>query len=217
MPVSPRQLYRFVITGELHGQMTQTLFHAISPTNSTAGTVAVEVSIMYTEFVNNVIPAYKAFCSQEWHLLSVSLIQLTANPGIIVDGAFTGGGVQTDNSLPSFCAGVLSLRTGLTGRTKHGRLYIPGVSENLSSASKLEGNYLGVLQSLGNLLVNRYGASGSTNIIRLGVFSRKLGVVRNPGPPPSLTYSTNGLTIITAAIARPEIATMRKRKLARGQ
>lgn len=216
MPVSPRQLWRFIIAGQLHGQLTQTLFHAISPTNSTANTAAVEASIMYTEFANNVIPAYKLFCSQEWQINSLTLIQLTADPGIIVDGTMVGNGAQVGNSLPSFCAGVLSLRSGLTGRTRHGRLYLPGVAEDLTSASKLEAGYFGVLQNFGNLLRDRYGSSGSTNIIRLGIFSRKLGVTRIGGIVPKLSYSTAGFTQLTGCIARPEIGSMRRRKLARG-
>jgi hypothetical protein len=171
---------------------------------------------MFTEFVNNVIPPYKLFCNQEWALKSISLLQLTANPGIIVDGAFSGNGAQVGNSLPSFCAGVLSLRSGLTGRSRHGRIYLPGVAEDLTSASKLEANYLGLLQNFGNLLRDRYGSSGTTNIIRLGIFSRKLGVTRIGGLVPSLSYSTAGFTQLTGCIARPEIGSMRRRKLARG-
>lgn len=124
--------------------------------------------------------------------------------------------MQTGNSLPSFCAGLLSLRTGLTGRSRVGRIYVPGVAEDLSDNSRLEGAYTSVLQTLGSTLLTRYGPSGSFAHCRIGVFSRKLGVVRNPLPTPTLSYNLNGWTQITAFIARNEIATQRKRKLARG-
>lgn len=217
MPVSPRQLYRIKIIGELHGQLTETAFWFRGADTSTWTTAQNELTSLNSHFVANIVPAYKLFCNQQWTHKTTLSTQMTAVPGYFIDNVGSGGGTQVADSLPSYCAGLLSLRTGLTGRSRVGRIYVPGVSEDLSSNSRLEDQYLTILQSLGSALLNFYGPSGSFAHARVGVFSRKLGVTRNPGPPPSLSYSLNGWTQVTAFIARREIATQRKRKLARGQ
>lgn len=217
MPVTPRQLYMIKIIGELHGQLTETRFWLRGGDSSPASTVQAEITSLNSDFLAQIVPAYKAFCNQEWAAKTMLTVQMTAKPGIFIDNVLSGGGVQTGNALPSYCAGLLSLRTGLTGRSRVGRIYVPGCAEDLCSNSRLEGSYVGLLQSLGTALLNRYGPSGLSGYGRIGVFSRVLGVTRSAGPPPSLSYSINGWTQVTTFIARPEIATQRKRKLARGQ
>lgn len=217
MPVTPRQLYQVKLIGELHGQLTETRFWLRGGDSSPASTVAAEIAGIRLPFINTIIPAIKSFCNQEWHAKTLLTVQMSVRPGIFIDDVLTGGGSQVGDSLPSFCAGLLSLRTGLTGRERVGRIYLPGVAEDFSQDSRLAGDYLGILQSIGNTLLSTFGPSGSTGYGRIGVFSRKLGVTRNIGPPPTLSYSINGWTQITSFIARPEVATMRKRKLARGQ
>lgn len=213
MPLSPLQLYCAKLIGELHGQTTETRFWLRGGTSSPASTVAAELQGIRNDMITYVVPAVKAFASQEWHAKTLLTIQMSARPGSFIDDVLSGGGSQVGDSLPSFCAGLLSLRTGLTGRSRVGRIYLPGVAEDFSQDSKLAGDYLGILQSLGSTLLARFGPSGATGYGRIGVFSRKLGVTRNPGPPPTLAYSTAGWTQITSFIARPEVASMRKRKL----
>lgn len=217
MTMTPRGLYRVKIIGELHGQLTETALNFRGADSNSYTTYLAELQALHDDVIANVLTPLKAFCNQEWKLKTVLSIQLNPRPGVMIETIQTGGGIQVGNSLPSFCAGLLSLRTGLTGRSNHGRLFIPGVSEDLSSLSKLEGNYLSTLQSLGSTLVTRYGTSGAANSARLGVFSRKLGITRMPGPPPYLVYDPAKLQIISQVVARPEVATQRKRKLARGQ
>lgn len=217
MPLTPRQLYRVIITGELHGQQTMNLFHFRGADSSPASTITAEITNLYNDFNTNVIPAYKLCICQEWQAKSLKVVQLTANPGAFIDQVLVGNGAQTGDSLPSHDAGVLSFRTGLTGRTRAGRIYVPGVPEDNSASSRYEVGLLSVVQSLGTLLVNRYGPTGTSSSGRFGVFSRKMGVIRHPGPPPWLEYTLTGWTQITAAIARPELGTMRKRKQHHGE
>lgn len=217
MPVTPRQLYRIKVIGELHGQYTQNEFWFRGSDSSPASTVTVEIGAINNHFRDNVIPLIKNFASQEWAAKTMLTVQMSANPGIFIDNVLSGGGIQLEHSLPSYCAGLLSLRTGLTGRSRVGRIYVPGVAEDRSQLSRLEGDYLAILQTLGNSLLGYYGSSGSHAYGRIGVFSRRLGTVRNAGPPPWISYNLNGWTQITTFIARSEVATIRKRKLARGQ
>lgn len=168
-------------------------------------------------FITNIMPKWLLFCNQEWVAKTLVGVTLIPKQAVFIEKRFaSGSGSQPDNSLPSFCAGLLSLRTGAGGRNRIGRLYVPGVAETLSSISRLEGVYLGLLSDLGNKLVTQYGPNGAYPWVHYGVFSRKLGVTRVVGPPPTLNYSHAGFQTVSNIIARPEIATIRRRKLARG-
>lgn len=217
MPVSPLQLYMFMIVGELHQQLTVTRLWFRGHTASPASTVAIELSNIKTGVVNSILPAYRNFLSSAWHGNHLLAMNMTTVPRIMIDEVISASGVQDAISLPSFNAGVLSLRTGLSGRTRNGRLFLPSPSSGDCDGSRLTGASLGLLQAFGNTLLNVFGPTGTNAYGRIGVFSRKLGVTRNAGPPPSLSYSIAGWTAVTEVIARSEIATMRKRKLGRGQ
>jgi hypothetical protein len=218
MPLSPLGLYRVTLIGELHGQATQTAFHF--QTNSSGNVnnnYSTELQDLMANFITNIVPKVQLFAGQEWAGKTVLGITLIPKATVFVEMRLANGtGTQPDQCLPSFCAGLLSLRTGAGGRSRIGRLYIPGVAEGLSSNSKLEGSYLSLLSGIGAALLQQYGPSGGFPYVRYGVFSRKLGVTRNPGPPATLSYSSAGWMMINSIIARPEIATQRRRKLARG-
>jgi len=185
---------------------------------STITTYSAEAQSIANDFLLGVLPLIQQWASDDWHVKSVLIVTLIPSPGVLIENRLAGGeGFQGGDSLPSFCAGLLSFRTGISGRSAHGRLYLPGVPEDLVSESRLEGVSLGQLQAIGTQLVTRYGVAGTFANARYGVFSRRLGVTRDPGPPPRLVYSTAGFFTVNSSIARPEVATIRKRKLARGQ
>lgn len=218
MAVTPTGLYRAIVIGKIHEQLTQTAFHFRALTTSPHSSHAAEASAITSDINTFIIPKMQAFASDDWTALSILTVSLIPRPGVLTElrlGNATG--FQPDESLPSFCAGLLSLRTGIAGRSAHGRIYVPGVPENALDASKLTGTALGLLSDIGAALIARFGNTGSSNFARFSVFSRKLGVTRNPGPPATYSYSLNGAMTVTSIIARPEIATMRKRKLQIGQ
>jgi hypothetical protein len=218
MPLTPRGLYRLKLIGELHGQLTETAFHFITSENSGYTSYTSEMNDLMDRFLQSILPKYQLFASQQWAAKTLTGITLVpAQEAFIEKRIANGTGAQSDDSLPSFCAGLLSLRTGKGGRSRIGRLYLPGVAESLSSQSRLEGVYLGLLTDFGSALTATFGNNGAYPWNRYGVFSRKLGVTRVLLPFPHLTYSSAGFTIVTNTVARPEIATMRRRKLARGQ
>lgn len=218
MPLNPLGLYRLKVIGELHGQLTDTSFHFRTHTASTQTTYASELQALVTDFRNNMIPKMQAFAHQEWIAKSILAVTLIPRPGVLIEDTLGGlTGFQVDDCLPSFCSGLLVFRSGVAGRHGHGHIHLPGVAAGLVNASRLESSYLPLLRDIGTTLLQRYGPSGSISIVRTGVFSRVLGVTRNPGPPVTLSYSMSGFFPITSFIARPEVSTMRKRKLFRGQ
>lgn len=218
MPMTPRVLYRLKLIGEIHGQVTETAFHFRTKDSSTFTTPTSEASAIVNDFLLTVLPKIQTWASDDWHVKTIVTTSLNTNPSIFLETRLAAGeGFQGGDALPSFCAGLLSLRTGLGGRNAHGRLYLPGVPEDLSIESRLEGVSLAQLSDIGAALVNRYGTSGNFGSAQFGVYSRVLGVTRQAGPPPKLLYGLGGFFTVQSIIARPEIATCRKRKLARGQ
>ena len=217
MPLNPLGLYRLILVGELHGQATQTAFHFQTRPINVNNSYYTELNDLMTHFLNNMVPVIRTFACQEWAAKTLIGVTLIPKAEVFIETRIANGsGNQTDNSLPSFCAGLLSLRTGSGGRSRIGRLYFPGVSENLSSNSRLEGNYLGLLAAIGAALTSNYGTPGAYPYVTYGVFSRKLGVTRTLLPTPSLTYSHAGFKGVTSTVARPEVKTMRRRMLAAG-
>lgn len=217
LPV-PTGLYRLNLIGELHGSLTNNLFHFQGGRNANINTHANELTTLCNDFTNNILPKILLFAGDDFKAKSLLGVSLIPRPGVLVEVRYAeASGVQSDDCLPSFCAGLLSIRTGVGGRSGHGRVYIPGVPENLSSDSRLEGTHLALLNDIGTTLNARYGPTGASNLAFFGIFSRKLGVTRSLGPPVTLTYSMNGFMKMTTWIARPEIATQRKRKLFTGQ
>lgn len=215
--VNPLGLYHLSLFGEIHGQTTQNVFHFQTRSSSIGATHAFEATQLLTDFNTNVVPKIKAFCCDDWAIKTILVTTLIPKSTVLTEMRIaTGAGLQPDDSLPSFCAGLLSLRTGVGGRSAHGRIYIPGVPEGLSSQSRTEGSLLTLLSDIGTVLLTRYGPTGGFAYARYGVFSRKLGVTRSAGPPPTLTFNHVGFFPVTEIIARPEIATMRKRKLSHG-
>lgn len=215
---SPQGLYRLNLIGEIHGQLTNNLFHFRGGVNANMNTHANELTNIHSDFITHMLPKIRAFACDDWKAKTLLGVSLIPRPGVLVETRIaTGDGLQLNDSLPSFCAGLLSFRSGFGGRSGGGRLYIPGVAEDRSEDSRLEGDYLALLNDIGSTLLTRYGLSGTAFIARFGTFSRRLGVTRSAGPPVTLNYNMNGFFPSTTFIARPEIATMRKRMLFRGQ
>jgi len=217
MPISPRKLYCCTIVGELHGQQVMTRFWIRGGDASPASTVTAEITNIRAGMFTNILPAYKACLTSAWHGNHMTTMEMTTRPRVMIDEVIAVSGDQDADALPSFCAAVLSYRTGFSGRSYAGRVYLPGLYAGSSESSRLVGGAFGLVQSLGATLLSTFGPTGTNTYGRVGVFSRLAGVTRSAGPPPVLNYSILGWTQITQYIARADVGTQRKRKLGVGQ
>lgn len=118
-------------------------------------------------------------------------------------------GAQGDESLPSYCAAVLSLRTGNTGKSNRGRLYFAGVSEGDAASGRLIPDSFTALSDIGNQLVGIYGPTGSEGHYHHVVFSKKLGYSGG-------FYSTLGIRPILQYVPRQVLGTQRHRMIGHG-
>lgn len=210
-------LYHLTMVGEHDGQQTQNGFYFTSRNTSPADTNQEEAEHLADDFQEWIYPIFQEFSSDEWHVRGLIVTTLIPHLGPVVEkGILNSGGIQGNGSLPTYSAAVLAIRTGFSGRSARGRLYVAGVPKDYCLDSRLSDDGITRLQSIGDNLLIRYGPSGTNTRVLYGLYSRKLGDTRSAGPPPSITAHMAGFTNVHQTIARREIYTQRKRLLGRG-
>lgn len=210
-------LYHITLVGELHGETTQNGFWFMDAQGTAAQSYTESLFWLVTDFRNFIYPIITVWANQQWHTRAIIGTTQVPHAGPMVeDGPLAGGGAQVDDSLPSFCAGLLAIRTGAGGRRYRGRLYFAGVSENLCESSRLVDGSLTLLQNIGDELITRYGAGGTSLRHRYGVYSPTEGNIRHPGPPPWIEHQTSAFRPATSIIASEIVYTQRKRLLHKG-
>lgn len=130
-----------------------------------------------------------------------------------------GAGVQTQgqtagDALPSYCSALISLQTTLGGRSGRGRMFIPGVPESQTTASRInsEAALWAALLAFCVCMLDKFvhkDVPGAGDW-EWGVFSRKLGGAKAP-------FSAAGFHYITAATPKQLLATTRSRKIGHGR
>lgn len=217
MPMTPNKLYKVALVGELENQLTMTTFWLKGHTASPASTVDAEIAGIRQGMLIAVIPAYRNFVSSRWHGNHLLILEMSTKPRVMWDEVLAVSGVQDAISLPAFAGGLLSLRSGFSDRARNGRLFIPSPSSGDCDGSRLTGASFGLLANLGGTLINTWGPNGTNNYARLGIYSMKNGRTQPGGPGTPYNYSLAGWTQCKEIIPRSELATIRKRKLGRGQ
>lgn len=174
-----------------------------------------------TDFVNAwvatvgplLIAATSSACN--WDKLTVSDTDDAGDES--VDFAFTQPypGAVTGDCLPPQNSMLLSFRTGTKGRRRHGRAYIPGVSESNTANGLLTGTQLTALTALGVGLTNAFKAGGTEPQYPLVVYSPE----QLDPPPPRKFKPRPGsiITPITNAEASSVVRTQRHRAFGVGR
>ncbi len=200
------KIVQVVIKGSLHGQETNNVLHF--------GTNAVNPA--YLQLLLDIIDclrtnkamfsdAFKVekLTARELFPVPLDEIEQTPSPVLIGDGL---------GALPSFNAALMSLSTGLGGRSNRGRLFMPGVVTSDTSMSKFTASGLAKWQAFLACMIGKFvgaAADVDSKVFNWGVLSRK-----NSG----VNYATAGAGFnrIRTATAKDVIATMHSRKLGVG-
>jgi hypothetical protein len=217
MPDSPDILMRYVLTGVVWGQVTETtLWLRSKPTADTSDMLAYLTAIV-SDFEVFLLPSIKAVASVDWQITQAQIEVLAGSLEYQVIQNYTNVyGQRSPDSLPTHDAQLLSLYTEFHGRRTHGRLYFPAIPEDQQIGGRLGDAQLDRLQTIGTLMVSRYGLVSNNAFCWICVFSRKNGVQRVAGPPPRLAYDPLAALPITRTVAQRNIATQRHRKIGRG-
>lgn len=216
MPVSPIQLYMLQVVGEIENQVTINRFWFKGHTASPASTILIEMSNIHSHFKSTVLPKFQAYCSSRWHGNHLMILNMSTRPRQMVDEVINVAGLQDAMSLPSYSAGLLSLRSGFADRTRNGRIYLPPTDAGNNDGSRHSGAAFGLLQAFGAQLLTSFGPAGVNTYGRIGIFSPKLGRTQPGGAGTQMNYSVAGWTACTEIIPRSLIATQRKRYVGKG-
>lgn len=124
-------------------------------------------------------------------------------------------GLITGECLPGQNAIVVSFSTGVKGKRRHGRCYLPGVSEANHVNGQLTGTQLTAAQAFANGLENFYGPSGLLTGWRQVVYSP---IDTTPPPPRKWKAKEDELvTPIRETRVDPIIRTQRRRAIGVGR
>ncbi len=202
MPID--DVYEVTLHGTLHGSEIVNVFHFKGSNN--LATLAGIVAALKDCIITSLLPAL----SQEFALTSVkgkTLYPVLSDE--IVSGASAGnvGGVATESDV-SFAAALMSLRTGLGGRSNRGRKFIAGVPESGISTSRLTTGQLAAIVAFATCLATKFISSTSTDPYYIGVLSRK---AIKAGATPLAAFKT-----VTTIQTSNVVSTQVRRKVGRG-
>lgn len=169
--------------------------------------------------------AIKAAGQQFWHIyrdmishrIACQAILLKRMTPVVFDTLITGPsagdefGAVADDPTNSTCAGVVTLRTGVAGKTHRGRVYVPGI---VTGALADYGNTFGAgphvtYQNVWNAIMTEFDdATGVSLTFALGIYSRLIG-----GTSP---YTVAGWQAVTQPVLNFILGNQRRRRLGVG-
>lgn len=198
------------VRGHMEGQETNNVLHFTAAT--AVDDVELRLILALAEcFITHLIPV----TSSVWALQDIVWKRVTPTLGVenvtVPTGTLTGGGAAT--ALPSYASVVLSIRTALGGRSKRGRMYLPGIPEGATIVSSLDtGNaYWTAVVAFVACVASKFilGDPPPANSFQMEVYSRKIGGSTFP-------YAIGGFTPVTQVIPVVALGTTRSRKVGRG-
>jgi len=136
---------------------------------------------------------------------------------------FAGGIATGDQALPPQSAYVVTLQTGIAGRSKRGRSFGFGFLEGEQSAGLWDSTLSTNLTTSWNTFKGRYMQGGTDPNFRMGVWSERIatGCIPGPGGKGHTIVGTpqpgSAFTPITDYRLRPVVYTQRRRTLGVGR
>ena len=196
---------KLTVVGKLHGQEVEQVMHFKGGVTSTD----------VIQLINDVLDCLRTTLwpalSPEYTLVEVRAKKLypTATDEVVTPAVSTDHGTASGESLPSFCAAVVAIKTGLAGRTHRGRNYWGGIPEGGAANSLMTGTEWGLVIAFAACLAGKFIGLTASSSWTLGVLSRKLETAVGGNPSNAFTAATN-LTVSQV------IGTQRRRKLGVG-
>lgn len=210
IPSAVGDMFQVRVKGAFEGQETNNVLHFTATTAS--ADVEIHLILVLIEcFVTHLLPAW----SNKWVLDTVvwKRVHPTLSPDFVVAPSPAAVGILTTDSLPTFNAALISIRTAQGGRSKRGRMYLAGIPESGTVGSRFDvtGPTWLAIVAFANCLVQKFITNEpiGTDQFKLGVYSRKLGGSTFP-------YQAVGFTAAESLDPVSLVATMRSRKVGHG-
>lgn len=209
-PAQQNDRFQVRVVGEMEGQQTNNIlyFQAATPIDD----VELRLIVALVEcFQTHLIPV----ASSAWQLKQ--LVWKKVNPTLGVENIFVptgqlvGQGAAT--ALPSFCSAVVSIRSDLGGRSRRGRMYLPGIPEAATTVSAFDTNHAfwAALVAFCLCVTTKFvlGDPPGVNTFQMMIYSRKLGGSTFP-------LGTAGFTAVKRLVPVQLLGTTRSRKVGQG-
>lgn len=210
IPGAIGDMFQVRVKGFQEGQETNNVLHFVCST-STSDVELHLILVLIQCFVEHLMPAW----SNKWVLDTVvwKRVSPTLSPEFVTVPPDPAIGALTTDSLPTFNAALVSIRTAQGGRSKRGRMFLAGIPESATIGSKFEltnVTWLAIVAFV-QCLVEKFVTNEpiGSDQFKLGVYSRKIGGASFP-------YGASGFTAALQLSPVSLIATMRSRKVGHG-
>lgn len=202
--------YQVRIVGRMEGQETNNVLHFLC-TGADPDVLTHLILVLAQCFVEHLLPVV----TSKWALEKIvwKRVSPTLGPEIETIPVNFGPGSGNANALPSFCSVVFSIKTGVGGRSHRGRMYLPGIPENVTTDS-----FINTVDPFWAAMI-AFAACVVTNFVvgdppgapswQMEVYSRKIGGSTFP-------YGGAGFTAMREFVPHQLIGTTRSRKVGRG-
>lgn len=211
IPSAVNDLWEVKFNWTLENQVCNNIFH-FKCVGATADTELNLIIVIAACFITHLLPKL----SNALTLTNVTWKKVAPTLGVenvtIPTGTLTGA--NSSDCLPSFVSAVISKRTTTGGRSHRGRMYIPGIPEDMTDGSLLatdEDLWTAIAAFITCVLTNfkHPDPAGATDIFDLVVYSRKIGGSAFP-------YGLTGATDVDNLVRVQALGTTRSRKVGRG-
>jgi hypothetical protein len=195
---SDAAIVRAVLRMRLHGQLIENVFflrtkNAGIPDNEIAASVRTEIWNRLNDEV-----------SSELTCEAITVQEIFPNAKDPFELAVNEAGVLPDEAAPTAVAAVVSMKTGLGGRSNRGRKYIAGLQRTNIDQSRIDAGRLASMQGTFDLMQAFFNAGNNLSNLTWGIFHR----TKNGQPVP---LSANSYTPVTSVNVQPFTGTMRSR------
>lgn len=198
------------IVGSMEGQQTNNVLHfmAAAPIDDVELRL---IKALVQCIVTHLLPVH----TSAWTFQRV--IWKRVNPTLGVENIYVppeaGNGGGSGSALPSYCSAVVSIRTNEGGRSKRGRMYLPGIPESDTQVSSLDTEmpFWEAIVAFVACVATKFilGDPVPANSFQMMVYSRKLGGSTFP-------YQNAGFTAVKSLLPVQQLGTTRSRKVGRG-
>lgn len=210
IPSSVNDIFQVRLKGVMEGQETNNVLHFMCTTAS-SDTELHLIKKLIDCIVTHLLPAW----SNKWTLDTVvwKRVSPTLSPDFITVPDVAAIGALSTDSLPTFNAALISIRTAQGGRSKRGRMFLAGIPESATTGSRFDltnATWLAIIAFVA-CVVSAFIENEpiGSDQFKLGVYSRKLGGSTFP-------YNAVGFTPAISLGAVALVATMRSRKIGHG-
>lgn len=197
-------IYKVTLDATYHGQQINNVWHfrGTQPISNINDLLAAVLDCIRTALLPGLASEFRlnSLRGRTIHPVVTDDVILAAAAGDV--GAIAGDG------LPSFNAAVVSIKTGIAGRSKRGRFYLAGIPENGQSLSGMSDAQLAAIVAFAVCMAGKFISATSTHPYWLGVLSRKLSA-----PPSNPNAGFQNGTVLTVHRA---IKSQNRRKVGRG-